>query len=194
MARDPKTGRFIIPAGQKIDSPAPAPHPVMAGPCPRACPEDCAGHLPPDEWRKLQQKVEEVVAAALVAAGAPLAASATPPATLMARSRNVARTVGIQPADTMLPQQPLDGRLALLTCFCRRRRDGPELEKPWRRQVVGELLHLRVVAPELLADAVAQPALFLFSSSVRRDHERNSDRQHGADGTRADRCGHRRPA
>jgi hypothetical protein len=62
----------------------------------------------------------------------------------------------------MLSQQPLDRRLAQLACFGRRGSDSPELEKPRRGKVVGELLHLRIIPPELLTHAVAQPALFLL--------------------------------
>ena len=91
-----------------------------------------------------------------------LAASATPSATLMAGSRNVAKnSLGVHAADAMLLEQFLDRRLAQLARFGRRRRDSPQIENPRRRQAVGDLLHLRIVPPQLLMHAVAQPNAFL---------------------------------
>ena len=51
---------------------------------------------------------------------------------------------------------------------------GPKLQKPWGGEVIGDLLHLRVIPPELMMDAVAQPNPSSRSSSARRDHARNS--------------------
>ena len=40
------------------------------------------------------------------------------------------------------------------------RRTGPKIEKPRRREVVSQLLHLRVIPPELMTHAVTQPNPF----------------------------------
>src|SRR5437016_1135944 len=45
-------------------------------------------------------------------------------------------------------------------CFGRCRCNSPKLEKPRRGEVVGQLLHLRIIPPELMTHAVTQPNPF----------------------------------
>ena len=69
---------------------------------------------------------------------------------------------GIEPADAVPAEQPGDGRLAQARRLGRGRGRGPERQDPFGRDVVAQLEQLRVVAPELLADAVGQAHALLL--------------------------------
>ena len=82
---------------------------------------------------------------------------------------------GVDAADVVVLEQFLDRRRAQPVRSGRRGREIPQIENPRRRHVaVGDLQHLRIVPPQLMMHAVAQPDAFLVSSSARRDHARNS--------------------
>ncbi len=89
---------------------------------------------------------------------------------------------GLPTANAVRFENPLDRRLAQPGRLRRARRLVPQIEKPLGRQVVGELQHLRVIAPQLLAHTVGQTAAFALrslprrrpGSSVIRDHSRSS--------------------
>jgi PAS domain S-box-containing protein len=70
--------------------------------------------------------------------------------------------LGIDPADAVPLEQPRQRRLAQARRLGRGRRHGPQRQDPLGRDVVGELQQLRIVAPELLADAVAQAHALLL--------------------------------
>jgi hypothetical protein len=72
------------------------------------------------------------------------------------------RGLGIDATDAISREQSLDGRLAQLFSFGRRRRHGPKVEEPIGRNVIGELEQLRVIPPELVMQAIAKPDPFLL--------------------------------
>src|SRR3954449_2084730 len=72
---------------------------------------------------------------------------------------------GIELADAVLPQQPRQRRLAQARRLGRGWRQRPQRQNPLGCHVIAQFEKLRVVAPKLLADAVAQAralALELF--------------------------------
>ena len=69
---------------------------------------------------------------------------------------------GLEPADAALAEQPGDGRPVQARGLGRGRCHGPELQDPLGGKVIGELEQLRVVAPQLLADAVGQAHALLL--------------------------------
>ena len=72
------------------------------------------------------------------------------------------RRLGIEPADAVLLEQPRQRRLAQARRLGRGRRHRPQRQDPLGRDVVAQLEQLRVVAPELLADAVGQAHALLL--------------------------------
>jgi hypothetical protein len=71
-------------------------------------------------------------------------------------AEDAGRRLGIEPADAVLLQQTRHRRRAQARRFGRRRRQRPQRQDPFGRDIVAQREQLRVVAPELLADAVGQ--------------------------------------
>src|SRR6266404_5850878 len=92
-----------------------------------------------------------------------LAASTTPGATDNGFCFRMRRTSGAgQRAQAVRFDKPLDGGLTQPGRLRRGRRLVPQIEKPIRGEVVSELEHLRVIAPELLTHAAGQTSAFLL--------------------------------
>src|SRR5208337_4652838 len=68
----------------------------------------------------------------------------------------------VKPADAMLFEQPCNGRLTQAPRLVGRRSQGPQLQKPVRADVIGEIKQVRIIAPELVADTVAKAHTFLL--------------------------------
>ena len=66
------------------------------------------------------------------------------------------------PPDPMRLEDAFEGPLADARGFLWRRRRRVQFEKPVGGQVIADRQGLRIIAPQLLTDAVAQPALFLL--------------------------------
>jgi hypothetical protein len=80
----------------------------------------------------------------------------------MAGSCSCEARVGVDAADVVVLEQFLDRRRAQPVRSGRRGREIPQIENPRRRHVaVGDLQHLRIVPPQLMMHAVAQPNAFL---------------------------------
>lgn len=76
--------------------------------------------------------------------------------------------VRVDASDPVTLEEAFEGAEVNPLAFCRRGRPLPELEEPGLSDVVGGLQDLRVVTPELLADAVGEPgavACELFSDA-----------------------------
>ena len=74
-----------------------------------------------------------------------------------------AQNLGSRPtAQAVRFDKPLDGGLTQPGCLRRGRCLVPQIEKPIRGEVVSELEHLRVIAPELLTHAAGQTSAFLL--------------------------------
>jgi hypothetical protein len=66
----------------------------------------------------------------------------------------------IEAPNAVLLQQALKRFLPDTDRFVRYRHQPPQIEKPVRRNVIGQLQHLRIVTPELLADAITESIPF----------------------------------
>ena len=77
-------------------------------------------------------------------------------------AKDAERCCGIDPADAVLLEQARHCRLAQARCLGRGRRHGPQRKHPLGRAIIGQFEQLRVVAPKLLADAVAQAHALLL--------------------------------
>src|SRR6202158_3331638 len=92
-----------------------------------------------------------------------LAASTTPGATDKRLLFQDAQNLGSRPtAQAVRFDKPLDGGLTQPDRFRRCRCLAPQIEKPIRGEVVSELEHLRVIAPQLLTHAAGQTRAFLL--------------------------------
>jgi hypothetical protein len=70
--------------------------------------------------------------------------------------------LAIDATNAMLFEQSLYGRPPEIFRLIGRWRLAPKLQQPTRRHVIGELEHLRVIPPELVMEAVAEPNSFLL--------------------------------
>src|ERR671938_204888 len=77
-------------------------------------------------------------------------------------TQNAECPLDINPADPVLLEQPGQRRCAQACGLGRGRRQRPQIEDPLGRDVLVQLEELRVVAPELLADAIAQAHALLL--------------------------------
>src|SRR6202022_4803891 len=91
-----------------------------------------------------------------------LAASTTPGATDNGFCLRMRRTSGACQRRRRCALKPLDGGLTQPGRLRRGRCLAPQIEKPIRGEVVSELEHLRVIAPELLTHAAGQTTAFLL--------------------------------
>jgi hypothetical protein len=69
---------------------------------------------------------------------------------------------GVQPADPVRVQQPLDRFLPQPDCIGRRRSQTPQCDPPRSGGIAAEVEHLRIIAPELFAQPVAEPVALLL--------------------------------
>src|ERR1700674_3413923 len=127
-----------------------------------------------------------------------LAASTTPGATDNGFCLRCAGPRGLPPAQAVRFDKPLDGGLTQPGCLRRCRCLVPQIEKPIRGEVVSELEHLGVIAPELLTHAAGQtsalPAAARRSSATTRAASQSLARHSTDAERRADRCVSCRPA
>jgi hypothetical protein len=81
---------------------------------------------------------------------------------LLHRYKRVQYAFSVDAPDAIPLEQPLNAGLAELFGLCWCRRQGPDIEKPVGSYIIGELEHLRIIAPELVVQAIAEPHPFLL--------------------------------
>src|SRR5215831_3220662 len=91
-----------------------------------------------------------------------LAASAVPGATVSGFWQQHQHLGRGDPPDAMSLPNALDGAFPQTTGCGRGRRRGPQLEKPVGSEIVADRERLRVIPPELFADAVGEPVALLL--------------------------------